>query len=62
VVGYSASFSFDEAIQDALKQALAKLPSPPRNPDSSVGVVVKTITASIAGNMRPGLFVTATAR
>jgi hypothetical protein len=60
VVGFSATYSFEEAIQDALSQAVAKHPSPPRNPDASVGIVVKTITARIDGNMRPGLYITAT--
>lgn len=60
IVGYSASFSFEEAIQDALRQALARLPAPPRNPDVPVSLLVKSTTARIAGNARPGLFVTAT--
>lgn len=61
VVGYSQTFSFEEAIQDALTQARARFPSPPANPDLGVTIVVKTMTAHAGGNMRPGLHITATA-
>jgi hypothetical protein len=62
VMGYSASFSFEEALQDALAQARAKLPSPPRNPDVAVSIEITKIFARAGGNIRPGIYVTASAR
>jgi hypothetical protein len=62
VTGYSATFSYEEATKDALRQALAKLPSPPRNPDVPVSVVVTKITAVTGGFARNGLYLTATAQ
>ena len=60
VSGYSMTFSFEEAIRDALAQAHAKRPSPPRNPDVAVSIHVTRITARSGGNIRPGLTLTAT--
>ena len=59
VTGSSLNFSFEEAIQDALAQAAAKSPAPPRNPDIAVSIEVKSISARSGGNIRPGLFVKA---
>src|SRR4051812_7523739 len=60
VTGYSPTFSFEDAIQDALAQATTRLPR--RNPDIAVTVEVKTIVARSGGNIRPGLLITAVAR
>jgi len=60
VTGFSASFSFEEAIHDALAQAAARLP--PRNPDFAVSVEVKEISARAGGNIRPGLLIKAVAK
>ena len=62
VTGYSPTFSFEQAVQDALAQATAKLPVPPRNPDVAVDIDIKDIFARSGGNIRPGLFVRATAK
>ncbi len=62
VTGFSPTFSLEEAVQDALAQATAKFPAPPRNPDVSVGIDIKDISARSGGNIRPGLFVRAIAR
>ncbi len=62
VIGFSATFSIDEAIHDATAQALAKLPSPPRNPDVGISLDVKDISVRAGGNIRPGLFVRAIAK
>ena len=62
VIGFSASFSFDEAIHDATAQALAKLPSPPRNPDVGISLDIKDISVRAGGNIRPGLIVRAIAK
>ena len=62
VTGYSESYSVEEAIQDAIAQAQAKRPSPPREPDAAVIVEVTKIFARVGGNIRSGLFVTCTAR
>jgi len=62
VIGFSPTFSLEEAVQDALAQATAKLPAPPRNPDVGVGIDIKDISASSGGNLRPGLQVRAIAR
>lgn len=62
VTGYSAAFSLEQAVQDALAQAAEKLPAPPRNPDVAVEIDIKDISARSGGNIRPGLFVRATAR
>jgi hypothetical protein len=62
VVGFSQNFSFEEAIGDALNQARAKFPSPPRNPDVGVTVEVQKIEASALGNIRPGLLLTCSAK
>jgi hypothetical protein len=62
VIGRSAAYSFEEAINDALAQAEKLLPSPPRNPDVSVVIEVTKITAQALGSMPPGLVVTATVK
>jgi|SRR5579859_6765463 len=62
VTGRSATYSFDEALQDALTQAEKLRPSPPRNPDVGVSIEVTKITAQALGNMLPGLVVTATVK
>lgn len=62
VTGYSPTFSFEQAVQDALAQAAAKFPAPPRNPDVAVDIDIKDIFARSGGNIRPGLFVRATAK
>lgn len=62
VTGYSPTFSFEQAVQDALAQATAKFPVPPRNPDVAVDIDIKDIFARSGGNIRPGLFVRATAK
>ncbi len=62
VTGFSASYSVEEAIHDALTQALARFPSPPRNPDVAVSITMKEMTAVASGNIRPGLTIKATAR
>jgi hypothetical protein len=62
VTGFSPTFSLEEAVQDALAQATAKFPAPPRNPDVSVGIDIQDISARSGGNIRPGLFVRAIAR
>jgi hypothetical protein len=62
VTGFSSTFSLEEAVQDALAQATAKFPAPPRNPDVSVGIDIQDISARSGGNIRPGLFVRAIAR
>lgn len=62
VTGYSPTFSFEQAVQDALAQATAKFPVPPRNPDVAVDIDIKDIFARTGGNIRPGLFVRATAK
>jgi hypothetical protein len=62
VVGYSASFSFDEAMQDALAKAAALLPSPPRHPDAAITVEVTKIFAREKGNIQAGLYLTALAK
>jgi hypothetical protein len=62
VTGYSPTFSLEQAVQDALAQAAAEFPAPPRNPDVAVEIDIKDISARAGGNIRPGLFVRATAR
>jgi len=62
VTGYSATFSLEQAVQDALAQAAAEFPAPPRNPDVAIEIDIKDISARAGGNIRPGLFVRATAR
>jgi hypothetical protein len=62
VTGFSPTFSLEEAVQDALAQAAAKLPAPPRNPDVAVGIDIQDISARSGGNIRPGLIVRAIAR
>ena len=62
VTGFSGSYSFEEAIQDALTQALTRFPTPPRHPDVPVTVTVKEISAIAGGNFRPGLTIKATAK
>lgn len=62
VTGFSSTFSLEEAVQDALAQATAKLPAPPRNPDVAVDIDIKDISARSGGNIRPGLFVRAIAK
>lgn len=62
VTGYSATFSLEEAVHDALAQAAEKFPAPPRNPDVAVEIDIKDIFARAGGNIRPGLFVRATAK
>jgi hypothetical protein len=62
VTGHSATFSFDEAVHDALTQAAALYPSPPRNPDVAVTIEVTKITARSGGNILPGLYLTAIAK
>ena len=62
VTGYSAEFSLEEAVQDALAQAAEKIRVPPRNPDKAVVIDIRDIFARSGGNIRPGLFVRATAK
>lgn len=62
VTGFSSSFSIEEALQDALIQAAAKFPSPPRNPDVAVTVEVIKIFARTGGNIRPGVYIKANAK
>ena len=63
IIGFSESFSFDEALHDAINQARAKFPAPQtRNPDVGIRVDVKEIYASVDGNMRHGLFLKTTAQ
>jgi len=62
VTGFSATYSFEEAIHDALEKALAAFPSPPRNPDVGVSITVQTISAVTGGNIRPGLTIKAIAK
>ena len=62
VTGFSATFSLEQAVQDALTQAVAKLGGPPRNPDVAIEIDVLDISARTGGNIRPGLFVRATGR
>ena len=62
IIGFSETFSFDEALHDAINQARAKFPAPAtRNPDVGIRVEVKEIYASVDGNMRHGLFLKTTA-
>jgi hypothetical protein len=62
VVGFSATFSFDGALADAMAKAHAAFPSSHRNPDVAVSVEVKTIFARSGGFIQPGLYLTATAK
>jgi hypothetical protein len=62
VLGYSNSYSFDEAVHDALAKAKALFPPSPPNPDASVSIEVTKITASSGGSMVAGLYVTAVAK
>jgi hypothetical protein len=56
VVGYSGSFSFDKALQDALKQAVAKFPPP--NPGVAVAIQVTQTYARTKGDIQGGLYLT----
>jgi hypothetical protein len=62
VTGFSATFSLEQAVQDALAQAIAKLGGPPRNPDAAIQIDIVDISARTGGNIRPGLTVRATGR
>jgi hypothetical protein len=62
VIGFSATFSLEQAVQDALTQAVAKLGGPPRNPDIAIQIEIVDISARTGGNIRPGLTVRATGR
>ena len=62
VIGYSLAYSFEEAMHDAINQARARFPAPPRNPDVGVRVEVIQIYSSAGGNIRPGLFIKAKAQ
>jgi hypothetical protein len=62
VTGFSPAFSLEQAVQDALAQAAGALPAPPRNPDAAVVIDIKDIFARAGGNIRPGLFIRATAK
>jgi hypothetical protein len=62
VTGFSATFSLEQAVQDALTQAVAKLGGPPRNPDVAIEIDILDISARTGGNIRPGLFVRANGR
>jgi hypothetical protein len=62
VTGFSATFSLEQALQDALTQAVAKLGGPPRNPDAAIQIEIVDISARTGGNIRPGLTVRATGR
>ena len=62
VTGFSASFSLEQAVQDALAQAAGAFPAPPRNPDAAVEIDIKDISARSGGNIRPGLLIRATAK
>lgn len=62
VTGFSATFSLEQAVQDALAQAAGVFPAPPRNPDAAVEIDIKDISARSGGNIRPGLFIRATAK
>lgn len=62
VTGFSATFSLEQAVQDALTQAVAKLGGPPRNPDVAIEIDILDISARTGGDIRSGLFVRATGR
>jgi hypothetical protein len=62
VTGFSATFSLEQAVQDALTQAVAKLAGPRRNPDVAIEIDILDISARTGGNIRPGLFVRASGR
>jgi hypothetical protein len=62
VTGFSPTFSLEQAVQDALTQAVAKLAGPPRNPDVAIEIDILDISARTGGNIRPGLFVRASGR
>jgi len=62
VTGFSSSYSFEEAILDALTKVVPFFPSPPRHPDVGVSVAVKEISAVTGGYIRSGLTIKATAR
>ena len=62
VTGFSATFSVEQAVQDALTQAVAKLGGPPHNPDVAISIDILDISARTGGNIVPGLFVRATGR
>lgn len=62
VTGFSPTFSLEQAVQDALTQAVAKLAGPPRNPDVAVEIDILDISARTGGNIQQGLFVRATGR
>jgi hypothetical protein len=62
VTGFSATFSLEQAVQDALTQAVAKLGGPPRHPDVAIEIDILDISARTGGNIRPGLFVRASGR
>ena len=62
VTGFSPTFSLEQAVQDALTQAVAKLSGLPRNPDVAIEIDILDISARTGGNIRPGLFVRATGR
>jgi hypothetical protein len=62
VTGFSPTFSLEQAVQDALTQAVAKLGGPPRNPDVAIEIDILDISARTGGNIRPGLFVRASGR
>jgi hypothetical protein len=62
VTGFSPTFSLEQAVQDALTQAVAKLAGPRRNPDVAIEIDILDISARTGGNIRPGLFVRASGR
>lgn len=62
VTGFSPTFSLEQAVQDALTQAAAKLGGPPRNPDVAIEIDILDISARTGGNIRPGLFIRACGR
>jgi hypothetical protein len=59
IVGYSESYSFEEAVNDALTKAAALDPVTPQTADHSIVIEVTKITAKAKGSMPAGLYLTA---
>jgi hypothetical protein len=60
VIGYSPTFSFEQAVEDAMSQVIARIP--PNRPDAAVELDIKDIFARTGHIIRPGLFVRAMAK
>jgi hypothetical protein len=60
VIGYSPTFSFEQAVEDALSQVIARIP--PNHGDAAVELDIKDIFARTGHILRPGLFVRAMAK